>query len=325
MGEAQSALKLLRLDARKLVLLRPYEQFLLLADALEQVEDAGTRAMLAQKLFDMEAKRIAITMKGGAAAIEQYRKLAESRGMLLDDKSIDNMVRANDAVDRMTRAWDRLSKVLSGGIAPVLESIANKLEDIANIVGVLNLEFKTKVPKDVQTRGSLMLKRGVEEVLKGGSFGQGLGKGFIERSIDKRLPSWMRTQVKGQSPTDVAEDKEQQTQGWMKLLSWFKKDSAEQKTFRRIEKPKPSGTTGSGASPDELGIQSLVGGTTAEQNSLEEYRFLVEKQQRENQALLLEGNTEALIENTNALLNTTDREGKTRPTRPDTLLETSGS
>ena len=107
------------------------------------------------------------------------------------------------------------------------------------------------------------------------------------------------------------------------LMQWWYGDKAKDKKFKLVPKADPSegGGDGSGADSDSLGLQSLVKGTTAEQDSVEEYRFLVEKQQRENAALMLTGNTKALIENTNALLNTTDRDGTTRPMRmPESIM-----
>ena len=87
-GEAAMALKKLNIDAKELNKLKPYKQFQLLADAMEAVPHAGTRAALAAKLFDMEARRLHITMRGGAATLEEYKKQAQEMGILLDESMV---------------------------------------------------------------------------------------------------------------------------------------------------------------------------------------------------------------------------------------------
>ena len=65
----------------------------------------------------------------------------------------------------------------------------------------------------------------------------------------------------------------------------------------------------------EDGIKNIKTGMTAEQDSIEEYRFLLEKQQRENQARLTATNIAALNNNTNAILQTEKRDVITAPRR----------
>ena len=342
MGEAQSALKMLRLDARKLVLLRPYKQFLVLSDAIDGVADAGSRAVISQKLFDASARRFHVTMKGGAKAIEAYKKQAQEMGIVLGDETIEDMVNANDAVGRMSKAWDRLSKVLSGTAAPALESIADRLSNIA--------ELLAKIQKLREVPGFGLPFATVGEQLKDAATGEfhpampakGTTRAMTEWLMKKLEPdemeyfpefdedtSWMRKLIPARirSINERNDKFTERVEGMQDsfLMRWWYGDAASTKKFKLPPKPDPSAKDGdgdgSGADSDSLGLQSLVKGTTAEQDSVEEYRFLVEKQQRENAALMLTGNTKALIENTNALLNTTDREGVTRPIRtPESVM-----
>ncbi len=323
MGEAKTALALLNLDARMLVKLRPYEQFKLLAESMESIPDAATRAMIAQRLFDMEARRLQITMKGGAAAIDEYRRKADSLGLLLTPEAVEQVVAANDAVDRLTRSWEAMSLVLTSTLAPAIEYIADKLQFVTDTLGMLRgkgILFNDDT--DLGKRQKSMLRGSVEGFFKGGPQGaiQGIGEGYMDRTLEKLKPDWVK-RLEGTPEAKINIEADEEVKGWLDTFGWFGMgDGKHRKSFRLIkpaEQPGDPSTLegmGSGADPDSLGIQRLTSGTTATQNSIEEYRFLVEKQQRENQALLVEGNTRALIENTNALLNTVDT---TFPERAD--------
>jgi hypothetical protein len=322
MGEAQAALKLLNLDARMLVKLRPYEQFKLLAESMESIPDAATRAMIAQRLFDMEARRLQITMKGGAESIESYRRQAESLGLLLSPEAVEDVVKANDAIDRLTRSWEAMSLVLTSTLAPAIEYIADKLQFITDTIGALRGKgWLFNTDSDLGLRQQAMAKGAFEGFVKGGVQGavRGIGEGYVERSFEKVKPDWVK-RLEGKPDSQINAEAESKVKGWMDTFNWFGfGDGTHRKGFRLLDRDDQDKKStldgeGSGADPDDLGIQRLTSGTTATQNSIEEYRFLVEKQQRENQALLVEGNTRALIENTNALLNTVDT---TFPERAD--------
>ncbi len=88
---------------------------------------------------------------------------------------------------------------------------------------------------------------------------------------------------------------------------WLFGDSTDQKTFKlKIKEEDESG--GESLLDDEEKNVNLKAGITAEQDSIEEYRFLIEKQQRENQARLTTSNIDALNNNTNAILQTQKRD-----------------
>jgi hypothetical protein len=296
-GEAASALKELNIDAAKLNKLKPYEQFKFLADAMEAVPHAGTRAALAAKLFDMEARRLHITMRGGAAAIEEYKKQAEEMGILLDDSMVEDATKANDAIGKLSSSWENFKLVISANLAPVFEGAAAGLEKLTAKIGAL-----AKMLRLLSPEGPDRLRRYTEGFFTGGR------KQMYQEALQDiapfvpMIPQFMidaedRDKVFNKK---VEKYQERSLQGW--LMGW--KPDRRKFVLKKTDEAE--------ADIDDLtkeeGVKSLKSGMTAEKDSIEEYRFLLEKQQRENQARLTTSNIEALNNNTNAILQTQKRD-----------------
>jgi methyl-accepting chemotaxis protein len=79
-GEAKNAIKELGLDAQQLAQLAPDQQFMAIAQAMEQVATQGDKVRLAMKLWDTEGVALLQTLKGGAQAVEELRQRARDLG-----------------------------------------------------------------------------------------------------------------------------------------------------------------------------------------------------------------------------------------------------
>lgn len=300
-GEGAAALKLMKVDVQELIKLKPYEQFKFLADAMEEIPHAGTRAALAAKLFDMEARRLHITMKGGSKAIEEWKKQAMDMGILLDQTMVDDAVRANDAIGALSAAWDNFKLTLSASLAPAFEGVAEALMEFTTELAEWRKFVDEWSGPDAAMNTKEWVKSWVVTPLKGHN--EMIKKGYEESARHVPLPvSWISNQKKRDEIYD------ERVKGWQDStwLQWI--TGSGQRPKRKFKLLKDDKEAEGKSLLDDESVKSIKSGMTAEQDSLEEYRFLVEKQQRENQARLTTSNTSALDNNTNAILQTHQRD-----------------
>lgn len=296
-GEAASALKELNIDAAKLNKLKPYEQFKFLADAMEAVPHAGTRAALAAKIFDMEARRLHITMRGGAEAIEEYKKQAEEMGILLDESMVEDATKANDAIGKLSASWENFKLVISANLAPAFEGAAEGLEKLTAKIGQL-----AKILREFSPQGPERMRRYMDSL-----FSEGMGGVYQEalQDLAEHVPQVPMFMIDEEDRQKVFNKKVEAMQE-KSMLSWLMGWQPDRRKFvlKKTEEAEDDIKDLAG----EEGVKSLKSGMTAEKDSIEEYRFLLEKQQRENQARLTTSNIEALNNNTNAILQTQKRD-----------------
>lgn len=296
-GEAASALKELNIDAAKLNKLKPFEQFKFLADAMEEVPHAGTRAALAAKLFDMEARRLHITMRGGAAAIEEYKKQAEEMGILLDESMVEDAVKANDAIGKLSSSWENFKLVISANLAPAFEGAAEGLEKLTAKIG----QF-AKLMRELSPEGPDRMRRYMDALFSEGF--RGMEQEALQDLAEHlpQVPMWMIDEEDRQKVFNKKVEAMQEKS----FLSWLMGWEPDKRKF--VLKKTDKAEEDIDEMTKEEGVKSLKSGMTAEKDSIEEYRFLLEKQQRENQARLTTSNIEALNNNTNAILQTQKRD-----------------
>lgn len=134
MGEAQTALKDLGLDAKVLAKLAPDEQFLRIADALEGVAGSGEGVRLAFKLFDSEGVTLIRLMSQGRRGIEAAMKEAKRLGLALSDLETKRIEDTNDAFTRLKFAFEGLGNTLAKTVAPALTLLVDQMS--AAVVGL---------------------------------------------------------------------------------------------------------------------------------------------------------------------------------------------
>lgn len=134
-GEAKNALAELGLDVERLNQLAPEEQFEVLADAITSVKNPADQVRLAMKLFDSEGVALLQTMQGGSEAIRVMRDEADSLGLTLDQGTANAAARAKDSMAKLGSASEAAGIVLINTLGPVIESVANWLQnDLPNAV-----------------------------------------------------------------------------------------------------------------------------------------------------------------------------------------------
>ena len=104
-----------------------FAQFELTADALNKLEGSTDKTAIAYKLFGGRNIELLTAIEGGAAGLKDIREQAERFGLTL---SADMVKRVEDANDSMTRMKYRITGLVQNftvGLAPVLETISDRL------------------------------------------------------------------------------------------------------------------------------------------------------------------------------------------------------
>lgn len=126
-GEAKSALAELGVSAVSLARLAPDEQFRAIADAMGNVGDQSDRVRLAFKLFDSEGVSLVNTLKLGRSGLDAMAKDAEQLGTAVNRFDAGKVERANDAVDRLGKAFQGAANRLAVNFAPSVERLAKMI------------------------------------------------------------------------------------------------------------------------------------------------------------------------------------------------------
>ena len=157
-GEAKKALEELGLSAQALNQLAPDQQFELLADAIQKVEQPADRVRLAVKLFDSEGAALLQTMEGGSEAIRALRQEADGLGLTLDKNVAEQAARANDALGRIGAAAKGLGVSLTAALAPAIEAAANWLQVTLPSAAQFAVDAFQSLQKFIQQTGSFITR-----------------------------------------------------------------------------------------------------------------------------------------------------------------------
>ena len=129
-GEAQGALRELGLDATRLARLRPEDQFLAIADAMRNVDQAGDQLRLSFKLFDSEGAALVNTLRMGRAELEQYR---DRFGNLIDQELIDNSRQLQEQLSELKIVAGDAALVVADKLIPAVAGFLQLAVDTANL------------------------------------------------------------------------------------------------------------------------------------------------------------------------------------------------
>ena len=151
-GEATGILKELGLDAQFMATLSPDQQMRLLADALQKVSSQSDRARIASKLFEEEGVALVNMLKGGSAGLDEMTGELEKFGGAITRESAAKVEQANDAITRLQASIGLLIVDLTANLAPIIETVANKLREwaqssvsvggtVADVIHTLKLAF----------------------------------------------------------------------------------------------------------------------------------------------------------------------------------------
>lgn len=133
-GEAGGALARLGLDPEKLSGLRADDQFLAIADALQNVQNAGERLALSKTILGKGGVELASTLAAGGDAI---RRIAdeEIRASQIDLVNLDDIKSAHEAMDDLSDSVKGLSNAFASELAPSIVQATNALTTLINTGG----------------------------------------------------------------------------------------------------------------------------------------------------------------------------------------------
>ena len=144
-GEAVKALDEMNINAKELNKLKPEEQFEVLADALNGVENQADKVRLAMKLFDSEGVSLLQTMKDGSAGLDEMRESAAALGLTIGK---DQAEAAEKAKDAMTRFDGVISGMVQTFTLEALPSITDFIDALA--MGIPNaVDFASSAFNDI--------------------------------------------------------------------------------------------------------------------------------------------------------------------------------
>lgn len=150
-GEAVKALQELGLSVEKLRQLTPEQQFLVLADSLSGVANAGDRVRLAMKFWDTEGVQMLQIANGGSIAVRQLWEESDRLGRTMDDKTARAAAQLNDAITNLQSVmlgwWNTALKP----IITTLNDIASGIDLVARSVGLLSNDLSTLSSSQLRT------------------------------------------------------------------------------------------------------------------------------------------------------------------------------
>ena len=128
----------------------PEEQFTLLSNALADVEDASRRSALAQQVFGRAGTQLLPMLAAGKDGLAAMRQEAHDLGMVFDQQSADSAAEYNDALTKLSGAFNGIKFAVGKALIPVLIPLIEKLTHLATIsqkyvaptMKVLGITFK---------------------------------------------------------------------------------------------------------------------------------------------------------------------------------------
>ena len=112
-GEAEKAIRLLGLEAKVLAKMKPEEQFFVLKDAMQGITDAGTRTLIATKLFDDEQSKLHTTMSLTNGEYQQQIKLAKKLGVIVTEEERKKAVAYEIAMKNFKEMQNKYEKAMA--------------------------------------------------------------------------------------------------------------------------------------------------------------------------------------------------------------------
>lgn len=136
----------LGLEIEDLQGLSPEQQFNKITMALADVEDATTKAALAQQIFGRQGTQLLPMLDAGSEGIAEMRAEAHELGIVFDQEAADAAAQFNDDIDRLKKGFagvfqelgkklipifvDDLIPALRENLIPLMQSLADKISNL---------------------------------------------------------------------------------------------------------------------------------------------------------------------------------------------------
>ena len=133
-GAQRDALDTLGLSASRIAKLPLEQSFLVIGQALSELTTDTERAKVATDLFGRSGQQMFNLFQNGAAPVIKLGQELENVGGVLSDNLVKNSERANDAVNKLSKATFGASSSLVGEFAPSIEAAANSATEWIKMV-----------------------------------------------------------------------------------------------------------------------------------------------------------------------------------------------
>jgi len=111
-----------------------------LAEVIKNTDDKSERLRITFKAFDSEGAVMVNMLSAGRRGLKDYAAEATRLGIVLDDKLLQNAVKANDALDKMGRVLQAtFTKVVAenaDSLAEAVENLASAMSKVASFAGL---------------------------------------------------------------------------------------------------------------------------------------------------------------------------------------------
>jgi len=125
----KKAFERLNIDVEKFKKLGSADQFKMLADALQLVENPANRTQLAMDLMGRSGADLISVMQGGGTAITKAMESAAKAGETITGPMAEKMAAANDGIRNLQAAFQSVGTELTVAFAPAIARIAQLLAD----------------------------------------------------------------------------------------------------------------------------------------------------------------------------------------------------
>ena len=125
------ALDALGVELTDLQGLSPEEQFAVFADALSDVEDASTRAALAQDIFGGAGTKLLPILTEGKDGIEALKNEADELGRTIGTDTANNAAVLQDNINTLKSGFTGLQQNLAQAVIPILADLTTKFKEDA--------------------------------------------------------------------------------------------------------------------------------------------------------------------------------------------------
>ena len=130
-GEAKQGLELLGLKADDLINKSPAESLGVVADKINQLENAAMKGQAAYLLFGRSGQQLLNMFASGSEGLAAMQKEAERLGLTFSIIDYAKVAAANDAFARLKAVITGVAQSLTIELAPILEAVSVKLVDMS--------------------------------------------------------------------------------------------------------------------------------------------------------------------------------------------------
>lgn len=128
-------MKMLGINIKEYMKLKPDEQFKVMAEALSRIEDPVERAVVGMKTMGEGYQSVFRTFKDGAESMDQFIQQAKDAGTLLSEETVADVEEMKDTVQEMTDKWEAFKLSMLSSVAPgvtsALDTIMNKFKEFS--------------------------------------------------------------------------------------------------------------------------------------------------------------------------------------------------